>query len=104
VPRKSAEEKVRINRILMIDDAIRSGSYPSVAKLAKKSEVNERTIERDIEYLRDMYEAPIEEARLLLLRAEFFHQERYPDRRGTVLYCPFRPSSGAIPQHAACRP
>jgi len=60
VPRKSAEEKVRINRILMIDDAIRSGYYPSVAKLAKKAEVNERTIERDIEYLRDMYEAPIE--------------------------------------------
>jgi len=25
VPRKSAEEKVRINRILMIDDTIRSG-------------------------------------------------------------------------------
>jgi len=64
VPRKSAEEKVRINRVLMIDDAIRSGSYPSVAKLARKAEVNERTIERDIEYLRDMYEAPIEYDRL----------------------------------------
>ena len=58
--KKSAEEKVRINRILLIDEAIRSGSYPSVAKLAKKTEVNKRTIERDIEYLRDMYEAPIE--------------------------------------------
>jgi predicted DNA-binding transcriptional regulator YafY len=44
----------------MIDDAIRSGSYPSVAKLARKAEMTERTIERDIEYLRDMYEAPVE--------------------------------------------
>jgi predicted DNA-binding transcriptional regulator YafY len=60
MPGKSAEEKVRINRILMLDEMIRSGSYPSIAKLARKAEVNKRTIERDIEYLRDMYEAPIE--------------------------------------------
>jgi predicted DNA-binding transcriptional regulator YafY len=60
MPGRIAEEKVRINRILMIDDAIRSGSFPSVAKLAEKAGVNGRTVERDIEYLRDMYEAPIE--------------------------------------------
>ena len=58
--KKAVEEKVRINRVLMIDEAIRFGSYPSIAKLAEKAEVNERTIERDIEYLRNMYEAPIE--------------------------------------------
>jgi predicted DNA-binding transcriptional regulator YafY len=55
-----AEEKVRINRILMIDEAIRAGDYPSIEKLARRAEVNPRTIERDIEYLRDMYAAPIE--------------------------------------------
>lgn len=44
----------------MIDEAIRSGRFPSIAKLARRAEVNTRTIERDIEYLRDMYEAPIE--------------------------------------------
>jgi predicted DNA-binding transcriptional regulator YafY len=60
MPGKLAEEKVRINRILMIDETIRSSSFPSVEKLAKEAEVNKRTIERDIEYLRDMYEAPIE--------------------------------------------
>jgi hypothetical protein len=60
MPAKGHEEKVRINRILMIDDAIRSGSYPSIAKLARKAEVTTRTIERDIEYLRDLYQAPIE--------------------------------------------
>jgi predicted DNA-binding transcriptional regulator YafY len=60
MPARRSEEKVRMNRILMVDEAIRSGSYPSVAKLAQRIEVNPRTIERDIEYLRDMYEAPIE--------------------------------------------
>ena len=60
MPKKSAEEKVRINRILWIDEAIRSGTYPSIEELVRKTEVNERTIERDIEYLRDMYNAPIE--------------------------------------------
>ncbi|GHV89330.1 DNA-binding protein [Spirochaetia bacterium] len=60
MPAKGAEEKVRINRILMLDEAIRSGAFPSIAKLARKAEVNERTIERDMEYLRDIYQAPIE--------------------------------------------
>jgi predicted DNA-binding transcriptional regulator YafY len=53
------EEKVRINRILMIDEVIRSGSFPTVAALARKAEVNGRTIQRDIEYLRDIYQAPV---------------------------------------------
>jgi len=60
MPKKSAEEKVRIRRILMLDEAIRSGSYPTIAKLAKRAEVTKRTIERDIEFLRDSYGAPIE--------------------------------------------
>ena len=60
MPGIGAEEKVRTNRILMVDEAIRSGSYPNAAKLARKAEVTRRTIERDIEYLRDMYHAPIE--------------------------------------------
>ena len=59
MPGKRAEEKVRVNRVLMIDDAVRSGSFPTIEKLARKSEVTRRTIERDIEYLRDMYQAPI---------------------------------------------
>jgi len=60
MPGKRAEEKVRVNRVLMIDDAVRSGTFPTIEKLARKSEVTRRTIERDIEYLRDMYQAPIE--------------------------------------------
>jgi hypothetical protein len=31
--KKNAEEKVRVNRILMIDEAIRSGCYPTATHL-----------------------------------------------------------------------
>jgi predicted DNA-binding transcriptional regulator YafY len=44
----------------MIDEAIRSGRYPNATELAARAEVTIRTIWRDVEYLRDMYEAPIE--------------------------------------------
>ncbi|GHV69874.1 DeoR family transcriptional regulator [Spirochaetia bacterium] len=54
------EEKVRINRILKIDDAIRANKYPNASTLAKELEVTQRTILRDLDYLRDMYRAPIE--------------------------------------------
>jgi len=63
MPKRPAEEKVRIYRVLMIDEAIRSGSYPSLTKLAGEVEVSERTILRDIEFLRDMFKAPIENDR-----------------------------------------
>ena len=56
----SLEHKVRTNRLLLIDKAIRSGKYPNTDKLAAIAEVNTRTIQRDIEYMRDMYTAPIE--------------------------------------------
>lgn len=54
------EHKVRTNRLLLIDKAIRSGIYPNANELADIAEVNPRTIQRDIEYMRDMYGAPLE--------------------------------------------
>jgi len=54
------EHKVRTNRLLLIDKAIRSGKYPNANDLAKLAEVNSRTIQRDIEYMRDMFRAPLE--------------------------------------------
>ena len=54
------EQKVRTNRILSIDRLIREGKYPNTEKLAESLEVTARTIQRDIEYMRDMYGAPIE--------------------------------------------
>jgi predicted DNA-binding transcriptional regulator YafY len=53
------EEKVRTNRLLFIDQIIRSETYPNASTLAKKAEVAPRTILRDIDYLRLFYNAPI---------------------------------------------
>jgi predicted DNA-binding transcriptional regulator YafY len=53
------EEKDRINRLIFIDDRIRSGAYPNASALAEKAEVAPRTILRDIDYLRLFYNAPI---------------------------------------------
>jgi len=47
-------------RILYIDRKIRDGAFPSVRKLAQEYEVSARTIYRDIEYMRDMLDCPIE--------------------------------------------
>jgi predicted DNA-binding transcriptional regulator YafY len=54
------EEKVRINRILKIDDEIQANKYRNAATLSGKLEVTRRTILRDIDYLRLMYQAPSE--------------------------------------------
>jgi predicted DNA-binding transcriptional regulator YafY len=54
------EQKVMVNRILAVDGLIREGNYPNAATIARKLEVTQRTIQRDVEYMRDMYAAPIE--------------------------------------------
>jgi predicted DNA-binding transcriptional regulator YafY len=54
------ENKVRMNRILTIDEAVRSGKYPNSYNLASLTEVNPRTIQRDIEYMKDIFNAPLE--------------------------------------------
>jgi predicted DNA-binding transcriptional regulator YafY len=54
------EQKVRTNRILAVDSLIRAGKYPNATTIAKRLEVTARTAQRDIEYMRDMYGAPIE--------------------------------------------
>ena len=54
------EGKVQFWRLLKIDEMIRAKRFPTVRSLAKEFEVSKRTVERDIEFLRDRYEAPIE--------------------------------------------
>ncbi|MDR0710341.1 MAG: HTH domain-containing protein, partial [Spirochaetaceae bacterium] len=58
--KKPIEQKVRTNRILAVDSLIREGKYPNATAIARRLEVTARTIQRDIEYMRDMYGAPIE--------------------------------------------
>ena len=54
------EDKFKTHRIIQIDEDIRSGIYPGIQFLMDKHGVSRRTILRDIEFLRDRYQAPIE--------------------------------------------
>jgi hypothetical protein len=47
-------------RIMAIDQAIRSGSWPNARTLARRLEVHPRTVQRDITYLRDQLRAPVD--------------------------------------------
>ena len=57
---KEREDKFKTHRLLQIDKEIRGGGYPSVDKLMNTHGVSRRTILRDIEFLRDRYDAPLE--------------------------------------------
>lgn len=46
-------------RIYVIDRAVASGQYPNAESLAQSLEVSKRTVERDLELLRDLLGAPI---------------------------------------------
>jgi predicted DNA-binding transcriptional regulator YafY len=55
-------EKIKplLGRLQLIHQELREKSYPNSTTLAKKHEVTQRTILRDIEYMRTMLDAPIE--------------------------------------------
>ena len=57
---KKRESNIPVHRIHLIDEEIRRGTYPNKKILAKKLEVSERTIFRDLEFLRNFYNAPME--------------------------------------------
>ena len=59
-------------RQLDIDRKIRAKHYPSIPELAAVWEVGERTIKRDIEFMRDRLHAPIEYDRK---RGGYFYSE-----------------------------
>jgi predicted DNA-binding transcriptional regulator YafY len=52
--------KTALPRIYFIDREIASGKYPNTRTLAKTYETGTATISRDIEFMRDMMNAPIE--------------------------------------------
>jgi len=52
--------KPQYRRLLFIDRMIKEGRYPNCISLAKEWEVSDKTIQRDIEYLRDQLDAPID--------------------------------------------
>lgn len=53
------EDKFRTHRIIQIDKWIRSGCFPSVQQMEEEYGVSKRTILRDIEFLKDRYNAPV---------------------------------------------
>jgi len=52
--------KPQYRRLLFIDEQIRGGKFPSCATLGEKYEVSAKTIQRDVDYLKDELDAPIE--------------------------------------------
>ena len=52
--------KPRLARLLFIDEMLRKNNFPNCSSIAEKYEVSSKTIQRDIENMKDMYDAPIE--------------------------------------------
>ncbi|HZL78737.1 MAG TPA: WYL domain-containing protein, partial [Candidatus Limnocylindrales bacterium] len=49
-----------LERMLRIHQALQAGSFPNASKLAREVEVSTKTIHRDIEFMRDRLNLPIE--------------------------------------------
>jgi predicted DNA-binding transcriptional regulator YafY len=56
----SPEMKPRLFRLHRIDALLRQGGFPNATTLAEVLEVCSRTVQRDIEFLRDRMDAPVE--------------------------------------------
>jgi len=65
----------QLHRIIFINDLIKDGKYPSCSYLAGKLQVNQRTIERDIETMKKEFKAPIKYCRMN--KGYFYTEERY---------------------------
>jgi predicted DNA-binding transcriptional regulator YafY len=48
-----------LERIAAIDRAVRAGEYPNAGTIARRFEVSRRTVQRDIEFMRDRLGAPL---------------------------------------------
>ncbi len=57
---KTKENKVQALRLVQLDEMIRSGTYPSMKKIMSTFEISRATANRDIDFLRDRYNAPVE--------------------------------------------
>jgi len=54
------DHRPAIYRLIVIDREIRSGRHPNATELAALLEVSLRTVQRDLEFLRDNLHAPLE--------------------------------------------
>ena len=61
---QNREEKYKTHRLIQLDKWIRNGGYPSVQAIQDEYEISRRTVMRDLEFLRDRYDAPLEYDRI----------------------------------------
>jgi predicted DNA-binding transcriptional regulator YafY len=47
-------------RLLVVDQMLRTGTYPNARQMARRLEVHRRTVYRDLDFLRDSWGAPVE--------------------------------------------
>lgn len=60
MPKKQLNSRPPLARMIRIHQKLQEGSYPNCTKLAKKIEVSTKTIQRDIDYMRDQLGMPID--------------------------------------------
>src|SRR4051812_49041992 len=48
-----------LERIMRIHEAIREGEYPNAATLAREFEVSSKTIQKDLQFMRDRLDLPL---------------------------------------------
>ncbi|MBQ1971990.1 MAG: HTH domain-containing protein, partial [Treponema sp.] len=58
--KNNRDEKIRNQRLFQLVEFIRNGNYPNVPMMKKEYEVSRSTIMRDLEFLKNRYNAPIE--------------------------------------------
>jgi proteasome accessory factor B len=56
----SLHSRPPLERMLRIHRAVQGGSFPNASTLARESEVSTKTIQRDIEFMRDRLNLPVE--------------------------------------------
>ena len=104
-------KQIKINnwRIIAIDEILQSGKPYTATQLAKligdhgeteKTDYSPRTIQRDLEYMRDTLLAPIL-SRLPLYRTKFLYKKYFSYRRRSFFSCNLKSASGTIPQYTS---
>ena len=70
--------------MLRIHQALQAGGFPNASKLAREVEVSTKTIHRDIEFMRDRLNLPVETG---AVRASLVHYNTFDEvhRFGDVL-------------------
>src|SRR5262245_7783372 len=59
-PESARRSRPLLERMLRIHQAIRSGDYPNASTLAVELEVSTKSIQRDVEFMRDRMNLPLE--------------------------------------------